>query len=128
MKHFFSFLSKNQADIYKVFLFVLSTFLVIYLLPKGGQFKYSFQKGKPWQYENLYAPFTFTIKKSKNDLTEERKNIRDNVVPYFDFDTPVVTESQQQFEELLTTTFVDTLFTVDKSTVCTVLYESVSRH
>ena len=117
MKHFFSFLSRNQADIYKIFLFVLSTFLVIYLLPKGGQFKYNFQKGKPWQYENLYAPFSFTIKKSERDLSEERTNIRNNAVPYFDYAERALSESKERFEELLATTFVDSLFQVSPNRV-----------
>tara|TARA_R100000935_G_scaffold8302_1_gene17307 strand:+ start:23018 stop:25063 length:2046 start_codon:yes stop_codon:yes gene_type:complete len=117
MKHFFSFLSKNQSNIYRVFLFVICTFLVIYLLPKGGQFKYTFQKGKPWQYENLYAPFSFTIKKSEEDLTTERTTIRENAIPYFDYNGSVVTESFNQFEQLLNTTYVDSLFTVPKSSV-----------
>ncbi|HBR53099.1 MAG TPA: phosphohydrolase [Flavobacteriaceae bacterium] len=117
MKHFFSFLSRNQADIYKIFLFVLSTFLVIYLLPKGGQFKYNFQKGKPWQYENLYAPFSFTIKKSERDLSEERTNIRNNAVPYFDYAERALPESKERFEELLATTFVDSLFQVSPNRV-----------
>ncbi len=114
MKHFFSFLSKNQSNIYRIFLFVISTFLVIYLLPKGGQFKYTFQKGKPWQYENLYAPFSFTIKKSDESLTEERNAIRENAVPYFDYDATIVAESFKQFDELLNNTYVDSLFTVPK--------------
>tara|TARA_R110002072_G_scaffold125944_1_gene262318 strand:- start:901 stop:2946 length:2046 start_codon:yes stop_codon:yes gene_type:complete len=117
MKHFFSFLSRNQADIYKIFLFVLSTFLVIYLLPKGGQFKYNFQKGKPWQYENLYAPFSFTIKKSERDLSEERTNIRNNAVPYFDYAERALPKSKERFEELLATTFVDSLFQVSPNRV-----------
>ena len=125
MKQFFSFLSKNQADIYKIFLFVLSTFLVIYLLPKGGQFKYNFQKGKPWQYENLYAPFSFTIKKSESAITQERKNIRDNVVPYFDYDTSVVTNSRKKFDELLATTFVDSLFQVTEADVSAIGYKFI---
>lgn len=114
MKHIFSFLSKNQSHIYRIFLFVICTFLVIYLLPKGGQFKYTFQKGKPWQYENLYAPFSFTIKKSEEDLTTERNTIRENAVPYFDYDSSVVTESFIQFDKLLEDTYVDSLFTVPK--------------
>lgn len=114
MKHFFSFLSKNQSNIYRVFLFIICTFLVIYLLPKGGQFKYTFQKGKPWQYENLYAPFSFTIKKSDEDLTTERNTIRENAVPYFDYDASIVTESYNEFDQLLESTYVDSLFKVPK--------------
>jgi cyclic-di-AMP phosphodiesterase PgpH len=117
MKHFFSFLSKNQANIYRVFLFIICTCLVIYLLPKGGQFKYTFQKGKPWQYENLYAPFSFTIKKSEEDLAAERKSIRENAIPYFDYDASIIAESNNQFTQLLETTYVDSLFTVPKRKV-----------
>ncbi|QIE58481.1 HDIG domain-containing protein [Rasiella rasia] len=120
MKQFFSFLSKNQADIYRILLFVLSTFLVIYLLPTGGQFKYNFQKGKPWQYENLYAPFSFTIKKSESELEAERKNIRDNAIPYFEYDEQIVTQGKDKFEELLTTSYVDSLFQVEENTIRTV--------
>jgi hypothetical protein len=68
MKKIFTFLTENQSHIYKIFLYVISTVLIIYLLPKAGQFKYDYQKGKPWQYENLYAPFSFTIKKDKRDF------------------------------------------------------------
>ena len=50
MKQVIIFLTRNQSNIYKLFLFGLTIVLVIYMLPKGGQFKYQFQKGKPWQY------------------------------------------------------------------------------
>ena len=66
MHQFLSLLSRNQSNAYKLLLLIGSIVLVIYMLPKGGQFKYQFQKGKPWQYENLYAPFNFTIKKDNN--------------------------------------------------------------
>ena len=54
---------KNHALVYKILLFLLTTLFIVYLFPKTGKFRYSFEKGKPWQYENLYAPFSFTIKK-----------------------------------------------------------------
>ena len=81
MKQIFIFLTRNQSNIYKLFLFGAAIVLVIYMLPKGGQFKYQFQKGKPWQYENLYAPFNFTLKKDKDGLDQEREQIRRNAVP-----------------------------------------------
>ena len=55
---------RNHNLLYKVFLFVATTFLIVYLFPKSGTFRYSFEKGKPWQSENLYAPFDFAIQKS----------------------------------------------------------------
>src|SRR5690554_3541732 len=110
MKNIFSLITKNQTLIYKVFLFVVATFTVIYLLPKGGQFKYNFQKGKPWQYENLYAPFSFTIKKSKEALKKEEENIRENAIPYFDYNPEVARGVRENYQQKLKKDFVDTLF------------------
>ena len=59
---------KNHALIYKVILFLSTTFFIVYLFPKSGKFKYSFDKGKPWQSESLYAPFNFAVKKTKEEL------------------------------------------------------------
>lgn len=109
MNSFLSKFSKNQSLLYKGLLFVTATLLIIYFLPKGGQFKYDFDKGKPWQYENLYAPFSFTIKKDKETLKKEEESIRDNSIPYFDKDANVINESLSKFSESLETTYVDSL-------------------
>ncbi|WP_034258138.1 HD family phosphohydrolase [Altibacter lentus] len=115
MNNLFSFLTKNQSYIYKGFLFIIATILVIYLLPKGGQFKYNFQKGKPWQYENLYAPFSFTIKKDAATLEKEKEDIRVNAIPYFDYDPEVAAEAVLRFKDLFEQTFVDSVYTTSKS-------------
>lgn len=114
MKNLFSLIAKNQSLIYKIFLFVVATFTVIYLLPKGGQFKYNFQKGKPWQYENLYAPFSFTIKKDKETLEKEEEKIREDIIPYFDFYPDVETGVQKEFEKKLRSDYVDSLYTTSR--------------
>ena len=101
MKSILTSFAKNQSFIFKIFLFILSTVLIIYLLPKGGQFKYNFQKGKPWQYENLYAPFSFTIKKSKAEIEEEKEYLREELIPYFEIDTAKVTEVKKREHSLI---------------------------
>ena len=97
MKSILTSFAKNQSFIFKIFLFILSTVLIIYLLPKGGQFKYNFQKGKPWQYENLYAPFSFTIKKNKEEIEEEKKYLIEEAIPYFEIDTSKIVEVKALF-------------------------------
>lgn len=109
MKNLFSSIAKNQSLIYKIFLFVISTILVIYLLPKGGQFKYNFQKGKPWQYENLYAPFSFTIKKDKETLEKEEEKVREGVIPYFDYNPEIEKAILKEFEQKLRSNYIDSL-------------------
>ena len=63
---------KNNALVYKVLLFLISVVAIVYLFPKGGQFKYDFNKGKPWQYDNLYASFDFSIQKNKDEIDLEK--------------------------------------------------------
>jgi putative nucleotidyltransferase with HDIG domain len=114
MKKIFTFLTENQSHIYKIFLYVISTVLIIYLLPKAGQFKYDYQKGKPWQYENLYAPFSFTIKKDKATIEKEEIRIRETSVPYFSVDKSAKESSKQEFSYLLDQIYNDTLFDVSR--------------
>ncbi len=75
MKNFINKIYQNHALIYKVVLFIFTTVTIVYLFPKGGQFKYNIQKGKPWQYENLYAPFDFAILKTDNEIKKETEEI-----------------------------------------------------
>ena len=75
LKKFWRFIVLNRSMLYKVILLIWCVFLTLYLFPKGGQFKYEFQKGKPWQYPTLYAPFDFSILKSIKDLEKEKQEI-----------------------------------------------------
>lgn len=87
MKDFVNYLYRNHSLAYKLILFISATFLIVYLFPKSGKFKYNFERGKPWQSENLYAPFNFAIKKTEEEINVEKKNITDNAVLYFNVDT-----------------------------------------
>ncbi|MFD0962864.1 HD family phosphohydrolase [Pseudofulvibacter geojedonensis] len=90
MKKITHYLYTYQSSIYKLLLFVVSVFFIVYLLPKGGSFKYQFEKGKVWQYKNLYAPFDFSIEKSKNQINEEEKQLEKQLPLYFVADTSIV--------------------------------------
>ena len=83
LKKFRLFIVLNRAMLYKVFLLIGCVFLTLYLFPKGGQFKYEFQKGKPWQYPTLYAPFDFSILKSTEDLENEKLEIINSQRKYY---------------------------------------------
>ncbi|WP_394973174.1 HD family phosphohydrolase [uncultured Croceitalea sp.] len=85
---------KKQSLIYKYVLYFISIALIVFFFPRGGKFKYEFQKGKPWQYENLYAPFDFSIKKTNEDLANERESLETNKVDYYTF-------NEQIFQEVL---------------------------
>lgn len=72
-------------------------FLIVFFFPKGGKFKYEFQKGKPWQYENLYAPFDFSIKKDVSEIEAEKQVVKNNHVDYYNYDQEVVKAVSNSF-------------------------------
>ncbi|MFK5958387.1 MAG: HDIG domain-containing protein [Lutibacter sp.] len=90
MKNFINKLLVNHSLIYKLFLYIVTIVLIVYLFPKGGQFKYEFQKGKPWQYENYYAPFDFAIKKSVDEIEIETAQIKENSKLFFEYNEEIV--------------------------------------
>lgn len=71
----------------------------MFFLPKGGKFKYEFQKGKPWQFENLYAPFDFSIQKTDSEIAKEKQVIESNQLPYYRYDQAEVEKVTEQFEQ-----------------------------
>lgn len=89
MKNFINKLLVNHSLIYKLFLYVATIILIVYLFPKGGQFKYEFQKGKPWQYENYYAPFDFAIQKSAEKVAEETAQIKETSKQFFEYNEKI---------------------------------------
>ncbi len=91
-------LYKHNTIIYKVILFLITVFAIVYLFPKGGQFKYEFTKGKPWQYDNLYAPFDFAIDKTDVEISEEIKTIELSTKLYFQFNKKTVTEVKEAYQ------------------------------
>ncbi len=98
MNRFLHALYKNNALLYKVFLFAVTTVLVVYLFPKSGTFRYSFEKGKPWQSENLYAPFDFAIEKSSEQLALEIDRTKEESPVFFEVDTMRFVTVQSNYE------------------------------
>lgn len=96
---------KHQSLVYKYFLYVVSIALIVFFFPKGGKFKYEFQKGKPWQYENLYAPIDFSIKKTQKEIEEEKSSIRANKTDYYTYNASVVSDVRAEVAAELNTLF-----------------------
>ncbi|SIQ99862.1 HD family phosphohydrolase [Maribacter ulvicola] len=92
-------LYKQQSLIFKYILYFIAVAFIVFFLPKGGKFKYEFQKGKPWQFENLYAPFDFSIKKTDVEIAKEKQVIESNQLPYYRYDQAVVARVTEEFEQ-----------------------------
>lgn len=94
-----SFIYRYQARIYKILLCLITSGVVVYLLPRGGSFQYEIQAGKPWQYETLLAPYDFPIQKSKEELENEKKVLVESVPRYFSLNENVATSVLESFDQ-----------------------------
>lgn len=125
MRKNFNSLYKYQSIIYKIFLFVISTFFIVYLFPKGGAFKYNIEKGKVWQNDNLYAPFDFPIQKTEKQLADEITSLKENLPSYFIIDTTIPVRSKINLKNSFNTTFSDSLNVELKEGIKTLLDKTV---
>lgn len=83
MKKIFDFIRDQHNLIFKVALFTVSVAIIVFIFPREGKFKYEFQKGKPWQHEDLIAPFDFPIYKTDDQIGQERELINQSRKIYF---------------------------------------------
>ncbi len=102
---------RSHSLIYKYLLYFATIAAIVFFFPKGGQFKYEFQKGKPWQYENLYAPFDFSIHKAQAELQQEQQQLERSQIPYYRFDTEKALQVYQDYQAEFPNYFPSTDYT-----------------
>ena len=109
MRDFLNKIYQNHALVYKIFLFISTTILIVYLFPKGVYFKFDVQKGKVWQYENLYAPFDFAVQKTEKEIQDNQIEIKANKHLYFVADDEVVESVISKYDKQAKIVFSDSL-------------------
>ncbi|WP_421918705.1 HD family phosphohydrolase [Marinifilum sp.] len=99
MKKYFRLIRQNLNNIYRFTITTITIVLIILLFPNTGNFKYEYQKGKPWMHETLIAPFDFSILKTDKELNQDRDSILNRFSPYFKVDTSVYPKVMDRFEK-----------------------------
>ncbi len=82
MKQLITFLI-NKHRLIVTYVFVLIIIALITLLYPRTNFKYEYELGKPWNYEDLLAPSTFTIKKLEDSVKAEQMRLRESFRPFY---------------------------------------------
>jgi len=79
-------------------LLVLGTVAIIVLaMPRDSRESYKIEKGKPWRYNNITAPFDFPIYKSEKTVQAERDSALRHYEPYFNYDKDMEGEMTRKF-------------------------------
>lgn len=76
-------MQKYRDIIVKILAFVLTAIVVIVSFPNVEKFNYEYELQRPWRYQNLIAPFDFSILKTEAELTQERDSLRRNMRPVY---------------------------------------------
>jgi putative nucleotidyltransferase with HDIG domain len=97
MNKYFRWIRQNLSNIYRVLLTITTILLITLLFPNVGNFKYEYQKGKPWMHETLIAPFDFAIRKTEKELNQERDSILKQFSPYYSYDTNIYATLNKKF-------------------------------
>lgn len=87
----------RHQDIIRYALILVAVLVISFFFPKAGKFKYEFEQGKPWKYDNLIAPFNFGIQKTADELKEEKATLLKDFSPYYHLDTLVYKDKKAAF-------------------------------
>ncbi|MGM0621165.1 MAG: HD family phosphohydrolase [Bacteroidota bacterium] len=99
MDNFLKKLKGYTRVFYWIFVFVMAAVLLYLSMPGDLKFKYEYQKGFPWKHENLVAPFDFALLKTDEEINREKEEQLESVVPYFSFDTTLVSIQTEKLKK-----------------------------
>lgn len=88
---------RNYYQVNKILLFVITLVILLALFPREVKFKYEFQRGKPWQHDDLIAPFDFAILKPQQELQKERKIALSEAYLFFRVDNNKIEYAKSDF-------------------------------
>ena len=99
MKKVFSSIRDNHDSIFKLLLFLLTLFIIVYFFPRQINFEYEYSKGKPWMQETIITSFDFPILKTQEELQKEREEVINENLPIFVFDESTFEQKGVEFVE-----------------------------
>lgn len=72
---------------------------ISFLCPDEVQSKYEYAQGERWQYEDLYAPIDFPLKKLPSEIEAEVRELEQEFAPFYMVDPLVGPQQQQAFQQ-----------------------------
>ncbi len=104
-------LYRHQDLIVKILLIAFGTAVIVYFFPKSDRFKYDYSQGEPWEYETLYAPFSFAILKDKKELEQEKRDAIEQTPRHFYRNAVNQEEIMRLYDESVKSVLPDSIYT-----------------
>lgn len=88
---------QQNSTLWKYGMLIVTIVLICIFLPKQPRFRYEYQKGKPWNHENLISPYNFAILKTPEELARDKEHILNTVQPIYNLNDVASKEQIDQF-------------------------------
>jgi putative nucleotidyltransferase with HDIG domain len=83
-------LYRKYSSNFKYIMMVLTVLIIGIFLPKQPRFRYEFEKGKVWMNKDLTSPFSFAILKTDPEVTTDKQDALNNVLPIYRYNAEIV--------------------------------------
>ena len=80
-------------------LIIGSVVIIVWLMPRSNEFSFKVEKGRPWTYADLKAPFDFPVYKSEELISKERDSLMKLYEPYYIINKEVAGKEIRQFHK-----------------------------
>lgn len=67
----------------------LTSFIIVWFLPRNEAKQYAYEIGEPWHYGTLIAKFDFPVYKTDETVQRERDSLLHSFQPYYNYDNSV---------------------------------------
>ena len=78
-------------------LVICTVTIIVWLMPKNNYATFKIERGKPWAYTDLSAPFDFPIYKSDEAVKAERDSLMELYEPYYILNNDLAGKQIRQF-------------------------------
>ena len=80
-------------------LIIITVAIIVWMMPHSSQHNFKIEKGRPWIYTDLKAPFDFPIYKSDEAVKAERDSLMKQYEPYYILNSDIVGRQLRQFSK-----------------------------
>lgn len=80
---------------------IASILFILYLIPKVNSFNYSYEMGKPWQYEGVYSPFDFAVIKAPKEYENSKKEVEEKHLKHYVKEEKIAQAAKEKLEKLI---------------------------
>ncbi len=80
-------------------LVAVAVIMLSFIFPTNAKFRYKFNLNQTWLYDDLIANFDFPIKKTNDEIADEKKIIEKEISPYYNLDVESVNARKKEFTQ-----------------------------